>query len=68
MHQALIETGKHRGKPYYKVRIENPEYFVWLVQQPAGNVVKHFNFIKYCLNQMVMGRFRPDPMVTTKNV
>ena len=68
MDHALIETGKHRGKPYYKVRIENPEYFVWLVQQPAGNVVKHFNFIKYCLNQMVMGRFRSDPMETSKDI
>ena len=68
MDQAVIETGKHRGKPYYLVRIENPEYFVWLVQQPAGNVVKHFNFIKYCLNQMVMGRFRSDPMETSTDV
>ena len=68
MHNALIETGKHRGKPYYQVRIDSPEYFIWLVQQPAGNVVKHFNFIKYCLNQMVMTRFRTDSMDTSKEV
>ena len=66
MDHAVIEGGKHKGKPYYKVRIESPEYFVWLVQQPAGNVVKHFNFIKYCLNNMVMGRFRAEPMDTSK--
>ena len=68
MHNSLIETGKHRGKPYYQVRIENPEYFIWLVQQPAGNVVKHFNFITYCLNSMVMGRFRVEDMDTSKDV
>ena len=68
MHQALIETGKHRGKPYYQVRIDSPEYFIWLVQQPAGNVVKHFNIIKYCHTQMVMTRFRTDSMDTSKEV
>jgi hypothetical protein len=49
MENTVFNKGKHKGKTYKDVRINNTEYFVWLITQPAGNVYDYFNFIKYCM-------------------
>ena len=45
-------SGKHRGKAYIVVCRNNPEYFLWLVAQPAGTVVRYFDYIRFCLDIM----------------
>ena len=45
----MFKTGKHAGKNYRDIRINHPEYFMYLVTQPAGTVYEHFGFIKYCI-------------------
>lgn len=49
MENTIFQKGKHKGKTFKDVRINNTEYFVWLITQPAGNVYDYFDFIKYCM-------------------
>ena len=48
----IFTHGKHKGQTYKFTRINNPEYFMYLIAQPAGVVYKQFNYIKYCMEIM----------------
>ena len=50
MDNTVFKKGKHKGKTYKDVRINHTEYFIYLITQPAGNVVAYFDFIKYCMD------------------
>jgi hypothetical protein len=52
MENIKFTRGKYKGKSYKDVRINHPEYFVFLITQPAGNVFGHFDFIKYCMEYL----------------
>ena len=52
MEHTVFQKGKHKGKTFKDVRINHTEYLIFLVTQPAGNVVGHFDFIKYCMNYL----------------
>ena len=52
MENFKFTRGKHKGKTFRDVRINHTEYFVFLITQPAGNVVHHFKFIKYCMGYL----------------
>ena len=41
--------GKYAGKSYEEVRTLYPDYFLYLVSQPAYNVLEYFEFIEYCM-------------------
>lgn len=49
MERTVFQKGKHKGKTFKDVRINNTEYFIFLITQPAGNVYDYFDFIKYCM-------------------
>ena len=51
-HHTNFKCGKYQGKSFSYVRKKHPQYFIWLVSQPAGTVWKHFDFIRYCLDVM----------------
>ena len=57
-----FQTGKHKGKPYIVVCLNHPEYFLWLVAQPAGTVVRYFDYIRFCLDMMTN---RPQRFIDT---
>lgn len=52
MDDIIFQKGKHKGKTYKDVRINNTEYFVFLITQPAGNVYDYFDFISYCMKHI----------------
>ena len=52
MDDIIFQKGKHKGKTYRDVRINNTEYFVFLITQPAGNVYDYFDFISYCMKHI----------------
>jgi len=49
MDDTIFVKGKHKGKTYRDVRINNTEYLIFLLTQPAGNVYDYFDFISYCM-------------------
>ena len=49
---TTFRQGIHRGKPFIVVCRNHPEFFVWLIQQPAGNVVPYFDYIRFCFDMM----------------
>ena len=55
MDNFKFKCGKHKGKTFRDVRINHTEYFVFLITQPAGNVVHHFKFIEYCMGYLRLG-------------
>tara|TARA_B100001287_G_C22462717_1_gene425805 strand:+ start:419 stop:592 length:174 start_codon:yes stop_codon:yes gene_type:complete len=52
MENQKFTRGKHKDKTFLDVRINHPEYFIFLVTQPAGNVYYYFDFIKYCMKYL----------------
>ena len=52
MDDIVFEKGKHKGKTFKDVRINHIEYFIFLITQPAGNVVDYFDFMKYCMEYL----------------
>jgi len=54
MDNTIFTTGKHKDKTYRDVRINTPEYFMYLVTQCAGNVYQHFGFITYCMEFLAL--------------
>jgi hypothetical protein len=52
MDNIVFDRGKYKGKTFKDVRINYPEYFMFLITKPAGNVVAHFDFIKYCMEYL----------------
>jgi hypothetical protein len=52
MDNTVFVKGKYAGKTYNEVRIHHTEYFVFLISQPAGNVVAFFDFITYCMKYL----------------
>ena len=52
MENQKFTRGKHKDKIFLDVRINHPEYFIFLVTQPAGNVYYYFDFIKYCMEYL----------------
>ena len=51
-HDIKFKNGKYKGHTYSDVRQNHPQYFLWLVAQPAGSVWRHFGFICYCMDAM----------------
>jgi len=52
MENMKFTRGKYKDKTFLDVRINHPEYFIFLVTQPAGNVYYYFDFIKYCMEYL----------------
>ncbi len=50
MDNTLFDRGKYKNKTFKDVRINHTEYIIFLLNQPAGNVVHYFPFIKYCMD------------------
>ena len=47
---TIFDRGKHKGKTWKYVRMNETEYIVFLFSKPAGSVVHYFPFIKYCMD------------------
>ena len=47
-----FDTGKHKGKTYQYVRINHPEYFVYLSAQTVGSVYRYLDFVTYCMQHL----------------
>ena len=45
----IFNNGKYKNNTYKSIRINHPEYFMFLVNQPSGNVYEYYDFIKYCI-------------------
>ena len=52
MENHKFTRGKYKDKTFLDVRINHPEYFIFLVTQPAGKVLMYFDFIKYCMEYL----------------
>lgn len=49
INDKILQSGKHEGEKYMKIRKENPEYFLYLISQPASSVYHFFDYIQYCM-------------------
>ena len=52
MENNTFKSGKYIGKTYKEVRINHPEYFIYLITQPVCNVYDCIDFIKYCMGYL----------------
>lgn len=52
MDDTVFQKGKYQGKTFKDVRINHTDYFMYLINQPSGNVVAYFDFIKYCMDYL----------------
>lgn len=50
--------GKYTGKSYEEVRTLYPDYFLFIVNQPAYKVVDYFDFITYCMDFLSAKEFK----------
>ena len=49
MDNTIFNRGKYKEKTYKYVRINDPSYFLWLIEQPVKKVYNYLDFIKYCM-------------------
>ena len=42
----------NKGKTYQHVRVNHPEYFIYLSAQSVGSVYRYLDFIKYCIEHL----------------
>ena len=56
--EKTFDTGKYKGKTYQHVRVNHPEYFLYLSAQSVGSVYRYLDFIKYCMEHLKSNRCR----------
>jgi hypothetical protein len=61
MDNFVFLHGMYKGKTYKYVRTNHPDYFVYLLSQPAGKVYNEFEFIKYCIDYLKTDTAPPPP-------
>ena len=50
--RTVFPNGKYRLQTYANVRQQHPDYFGWLLAQPAGAVYTYLPFISYCFEYL----------------
>jgi hypothetical protein len=49
---TVFTKGKHNKKTWNEVRMLNPEYFMFLANRPAGDVIDYLDYIRYCIDYL----------------
>lgn len=50
MADTKFMSGKYEGKTWEYVRVNHPDYFAWMYNQPVYIVRRYLGFIAYCLS------------------